>query len=140
MILLPWRNETPTEGTLGILALVFLTVFRSPVIYQVFTHEWFATIGTTGNDMIAVTRCMIGRALVRVVLAQNRLVTIRATWTDAIAITCGMIGLALVYVELGVVYRLMADSTDKMLWMPSRPQGRKIAPIDRLPASFTDRL
>jgi hypothetical protein len=68
-ILLLWRDETPTEGTRWILALVFLTILRPPVIYQVFTHEWLATISTTRNYMIAVTHRMIEGTLVCVVLA-----------------------------------------------------------------------
>src|SRR6266550_1909528 len=91
LILLLWRNKTSTEGTRWILALVFLTILRPPVIYQVFIHERLATIG--------------------------------ATWIDAIAVTLGMIGLALAYVKLGIVYRLMAGSADKMLWMPCCPQS-----------------
>jgi hypothetical protein len=130
LILLLWRNESSTEGTLWILTLVFLTILRPPVIYQVFTHERLAAIGTTGNYMIAVTFGMIGGALVGVILTQNRLVTIRATGTYAIVVTFGMIGRALVRVILGIVYRSMAGSTDKMLWMPYRPQSRKVIPID----------
>ena len=127
-------------ASIWILALVFLTILRPPMIYQVFTDERLATIGTMGNYMITVTRRMIGRALVRVILTCDRLVTIRATGIYTIMVTFAMIGLALVYVKLGMVYRLMAGGTDKMLWMPCRPQGHKIVPIDRLSASFTDRL
>lgn len=83
---------------------------------------------------------MIGFALVGVVLAQERLVTILTTGDYIIAVTFAMIGLALVCVKLGIIYRLMADSTDKMLWMPRRTQSRKIVPIDRLSTSFTDML
>jgi len=90
-ILLLWRDETPTEGTRWILALVFLTILRPPVIYQVFTHERLATIGTTGNYMIAVTLRMIEGTLVCVVLAENRLVTILTTRTYMLLITFKMV-------------------------------------------------
>jgi len=61
------------------------------VIYQVFTHERLATIGTTGNYMIAVTLRMIEGTLVCVVLAENRLVTILTTGTYMFLITFKMV-------------------------------------------------
>ncbi len=115
-------------------------VIGRTLVRVVFAHERLATISTTGDYMLLITFRMVWCSIVRVILTGDRLVTIRATGIYAIAVAFYMIGLALVYVKLGTVYRLMAGSTDKMLWMPYRPQGRKIVPIDRLSTSFTDKL
>ena len=90
--------------------------------------------------MLLITFRMVCCSIVRVILTSDRLVTIRATGIHAIVVTFSMIGLAIVYVKLGIAYRLMTYSTNKMLWMPCRSQDRKIVPIDRLSTSLTNRL
>ena len=65
VILLLGRDEAATVRTGWVLALVFLAVSCTPVIDQVFTHEWFAAVGATGSYMLAVTFRMIRRSFVQ---------------------------------------------------------------------------
>jgi hypothetical protein len=139
-LLLLWGDKTSTKGTSWILTPMFFTIFRSPVIHQIFTYERFATIGTAGNHVIAVTLSVIGCVLMHIILTNNWLVTIGTTGSNAIEVTHAMIRRSLMHIELGIVYRPMAASADEMLWMPHGPQSCKIVPTNRLSTSFADKL
>ena len=66
LLLLLRGHQATAEGARRVLFLVLFAVFCAPVIDYIFTHEWFAAVGATGSDSLAITLWMIGRSFVQV--------------------------------------------------------------------------
>ncbi len=65
LLLLGWHQAT-TIRTCRVFTLMFFTKHCAPVIYQVFSHEWFATVSAAGRYPLAKAFRVIRHALVHV--------------------------------------------------------------------------
>src|SRR5258708_35230674 len=66
-LLLLWRRHQATaERARRVLLLMLFAVICAPVIDHIFTHEWFAAIGATTSDVLAITFGVIGRSFMQV--------------------------------------------------------------------------
>ena len=65
LLLLGW-HQTTTIRTCGVSALMFFTIHCAPVIYQVFSDEWFATVSAAWCYPLAKAFGVIRHTLVHV--------------------------------------------------------------------------
>src|SRR5260370_40418065 len=66
LLLLLRRHQATAERARRVLLLMLFAVFCAPVIDHIFTHEWFAAIGATRSDLLAITFGVIGRSFMQV--------------------------------------------------------------------------
>ena len=65
LLLLGW-HQTTTIRTCGVSALMFFTIHCAPVIYQVFSYEWLATVGAARRYLLAKAFGVIRQTLVHI--------------------------------------------------------------------------
>jgi len=119
---------------------VLFAIFCAPVIYQVFTHQRLATVGTARHYPITIAFIVIGLAIRHHVLSCKWLAAVGAARSHLVEITLVVIGRTLTFLETRIGDRSATTSTDKMLWVPHGPEGIEIVSEDGLSTCFTDKL
>jgi uncharacterized membrane protein len=119
---------------------VLFAIFCAPVIYQVFTHQRLAAVGTARHYPITIAFIVIGLAIRHHVLSHQRLAAVGTARSHLVEITLVVIGRTLTFLETRIGDRSATTSTDKMLWMPHGPKGIEIVSEDGLSTCFTDKL
>src|SRR6266705_4109705 len=65
LLLLRW-HQTTTIRTCRVFTLMFFTKHCAPVIYQVFSYEWLATVGAARRYLLAKAFGVIRQTLVHI--------------------------------------------------------------------------